>query len=44
MHLHYVKSLQIISGPYFPLLGLNTEIYSVNLRVQFEYKENTGQK
>ena len=25
------------SGPYFPALGLNTEIYSVNFRIQTEY-------
>ena len=27
----------VISGPYFPVSGLNTEIYCVNLRIQFEY-------
>ena len=27
------------SGPYFPVFGLNTEIYSVNLRVQSEYRK-----
>ena len=26
-------------GPYFPIFGLNTEIYSVNLRIQFEYRK-----
>ena len=26
-------------GPYFPLLGLNTEIYSVNLRILSEYRK-----
>ena len=26
-----------ISGPYFPVFGLNTEIFSVNLRIQSEY-------
>ena len=25
------------SGHYFPIFGLNTEIYGVNLRVQSEY-------
>ena len=25
------------SGPYFPVFGLNTEIYGVNLRVQSKY-------
>ena len=27
----------IFSGPYFPVFGLSTEIYSVNLRFQSEY-------
>ena len=33
------KSVQIcnFSGPYFPELGLNTEIYSVKFRTQFKY-------
>ena len=26
-------------GPYFPAFGLNTEIYSVNLRIQSEYRK-----
>ena len=36
---HCVKSVQMrsFSGPYFPVLGLNMEIYSVNLRIQPEY-------
>ena len=36
--LHFVKSVRIrsFSGPYFPAFGLNTEIYSVSLRIQFE--------
>ena len=29
----------VISGPYFPVFGLNTEIYSVNLRIQSEYRK-----
>ena len=29
----------VISGQYFPVFGLNTKIYSVNLRVQFEYRK-----
>ena len=35
---HCVKSVQIqsFSGPYFPALGLNMEIYGVNLRIQSE--------
>ena len=27
----------VFSGPYFPVFGLNMEIYSVNLRIQPEY-------
>ena len=27
----------VFSGPYFPIFELNSEIYSVNLRIQFEY-------
>ena len=29
----------VISGPYFPVFGLNTEFYSVNLRIQSEYRK-----
>ena len=29
----------VISGPYFPVFGLNTEIYSINLRIQSEYRK-----
>ena len=29
----------VISGPYFPVFGLNTVIYSVNLRIQFKYRK-----
>ena len=29
----------VISGPYFPVFGLNTEIYFVNLRIQSEYRK-----
>ena len=29
----------IISGPYFPVFGLNTEIYGMNLRIQSEYRK-----
>ena len=28
-----------LSGPYFPVFGLNTEIYSLNLRIQSEYRK-----
>ena len=30
----------VISGPYFPAFGLNTEIYGVNLRIQSEYRKD----
>ena len=32
--IHYAKNVRIwsFSGPYFPELGINKEIYSVNLR------------
>ena len=38
---HCMKSVQIrsFSGPYFPLFGLNTEIYSANLLIQSEFRE-----
>ena len=38
---HYVKSVRIrsFSGPQFPAFGLNTDIYYVNPRVQFECGE-----
>ena len=29
----------VISGPHFPVFGLNTEIYGVNLRIQSEYRK-----
>ena len=35
-----VPKYGVISGPYFPEFGLNTEIYYVNLSIQ----ENTDQK
>ena len=31
-----VSKYGVYSGPYFSLFGLNTEIYSVNLRIQSE--------
>ena len=39
--MHCVKSVPIrrSSGPYFPAFGLNTEIYGVNIRIQFEYRK-----
>ena len=29
----------VISGSYFSVFGLNTEIYGVNLRIQSEYRK-----
>ena len=29
----------VFSGPYFSVVGLNTETYGVNLRIQSEYRE-----
>ena len=29
----------VISGPQFPVLGPNTDIYSVNLHIQSEYRK-----
>ena len=29
----------VSSGPYFPVFGLNTEIYSVDVRIQSEYRK-----
>ena len=34
-----VSKYGVISGPYFPVFGLNTEIYFVNLRIQSEYRK-----
>ena len=36
--MHCIKSVLIrsFSGPYFPAFGLNTDIYFVNLRTQYE--------
>ena len=30
---------EFFSGPYFPVFGLNTEIYSLNLRILSEYEK-----
>ena len=39
--IHCVKSVKyvVFSGPYFPVFWLSTEIYSVNLRIQSEYRK-----
>ena len=34
-----VSKYRVISGLYFPVFGLNTEIYFVNLRCQSEYRK-----
>ena len=34
----------VFSGPYFPVCGLNTEIYGVNLRVQSEHRKRQTRK
>ena len=34
-----VSKYGVISGPYFPVFGLNTEIYEVNLRIQSKYRK-----
>ena len=34
-----VSKYGVISSPYFPVFGLNTEIYEVNLRIQSEYRK-----
>ena len=35
---------RVFSGPYLPLFGLNTEIYSVNLPIQSEYRKIRTEK
>ena len=34
-----VSKYGVFSGPYFPAFGLNTERYSVSLRIQSEYRK-----
>ena len=34
-----VSKYGVISGPYFPVFGLNTERYSVYLRIRSEYRK-----
>ena len=44
---HCVKSVQIrifFSVSYFPVFGLNTETYGVNLRIQSEYRKIRPEK
>ena len=37
--LREVSKYGVISGPYFPVFGLNKEIYEVNLRIQSKYRK-----
>ena len=39
-----VSTYGAISGPYFPVFGLNTEIYGVNLQIQSEYRKYGPEK
>ena len=32
-----VSKYEVFSGPYFPVFVLNTDIYSVNLRIQSKF-------
>ena len=34
-----VSKYGVISGPHFPVFRLNTEIYFVNLRIQWDYRK-----
>ena len=34
-----VSKYRVFSGLYFPVFGLNTKIYSINIRIQFEYRK-----
>ena len=38
-HCWKMSKYGVISGLYFPVFGLNTEIYGVNLRIQSEYRK-----
>ena len=39
-----VSKIGRFPGPYFPVFGLNTEIYSLNLRIQPEYRKKNSRK
>ena len=39
-----VFKYRVFSGPYFPVFGLNTEIYGVNLRIQSKYRKMRTRK
>ena len=34
-----MSKYDVIFGPYFPVLGLNTEIYSINLQIQSKHSK-----
>ena len=34
-----VSKYRVLSGPHFPVFGLNTEIYGVTLCIQSEYRK-----
>ena len=34
-----VSKYGVLSGPYFPVFGLNMKIYGVNLHIQSEYRK-----
>ena len=38
------SNLKIFSSPYFPVFGLNTEVYLVNLSIQSEYEKRKTRK
>ena len=39
-----VFKYRVFSGPYFPVFGLNTEIYGLNLRIQSKYRKMRTRK
>ena len=39
-----VSKYRVFSGSYFLTLALNTEIFSVNLRIQSKYRKNEPEK
>ena len=43
-HCEKCPNTEYFPGPYFPVFGLNTEIYGVNLRIQFKYGKKRTRK
>ena len=39
-----MSKYRVFSGPYFPVSGLNMEIYSINLRIQAECRKYGPEK